>query len=40
VDSILYSYFRITGTTVIVLLVGVQLVALGLLADLIVQRVK
>jgi len=40
VDSIIYSYFRITGTTVIVLLVGIQLVAIGLLADLIVQRGK
>lgn len=40
VDSIIYSYFRITGTTIIVLLVGIQLVALGLLADLIVQRVQ
>jgi glycosyltransferase involved in cell wall biosynthesis len=40
VDSILYSYFRITGTTVIVLLVGIQFVAIGLLADLIVQRSK
>lgn len=40
VDSIIYSYFRVTGTTVIVFLVGIQLVALGLLADLIVQRVK
>ena len=40
VDSILYSYFRVTGTTVIVLLVGIQLVAIGLLADLIVQRIK
>ena len=40
VDSILHNYFRVTGTTVIVLLVGIQLVALGLLADLIVQRVK
>lgn len=40
VDSILYGYFRVTGTTVIVLLVGIQLVALGLIADLIVQRGK
>jgi len=40
VDSILYSYFRVTGTTVIVLLVGIQFIAIGLLADLIVQRVK
>jgi glycosyltransferase involved in cell wall biosynthesis len=40
VDSILASYFRVTGTTVIVLLVGIQLVALGLIADLIVQRSK
>jgi glycosyltransferase involved in cell wall biosynthesis len=40
VDSILYGYFRVTGTTVIVLLVGVQLIALGLIADLIVQRGK
>ncbi|MHB8895308.1 MAG: glycosyltransferase family 2 protein [Candidatus Geothermincolia bacterium] len=40
VDSIIYSYFRVTGTTIIVLLVGIQLVALGLLADLIVQRVR
>jgi len=40
VDSIIHNYFRITGTTIIVLLVGIQLVALGLLADLIVQRVR
>jgi polyisoprenyl-phosphate glycosyltransferase len=40
VDSILYSYFRVTATTVIVLLIGVQLIALGMLADLIVQRSK
>lgn len=40
VDSILHSYFRVTGTTVIALLVGVQLIALGMLADLIVQRSK
>lgn len=40
VDSILKGYFRITGTTIIVLLVGIQLIAIGLLADLIVQRVK
>lgn len=40
VDSILQGYFRVTGTTVIVLLVGIQLIAIGLLADLIVQRVK
>jgi polyisoprenyl-phosphate glycosyltransferase len=40
VDSILYSYFRVTGTTVIVLLVGIQFIAIGLLADLIVARSK
>jgi polyisoprenyl-phosphate glycosyltransferase len=40
VDSILYSYFRVTATTVIILLIGVQLIALGMLADLIVQRSK
>lgn len=40
VDSIAKGYFRVTGTTVIVILVGIQLIAIGLLADLIVQRVK
>lgn len=39
-DSIIHNYFRVTGVTIIVLLVGIQLVALGLLADLVVQRVR
>jgi polyisoprenyl-phosphate glycosyltransferase len=37
-DSIEYHYFRVTATTVIIILVAIQIAALGLLADLIVKQ--
>lgn len=37
-DSISYQYFRVTASTIIVILVAIQIAAMGLLADLIVKQ--